>query len=303
MLVHNWGRLLRLEMGRDAGRTHITKAKILEDVRWAGESNVCDKFKIRGRLQVEFANTSSPGTWSNYCGKLNRLADGDNDGIGGDRSPEDLGGDQGGNNTGTNNRRDDNSDNRRREFLFVKASNVNINTFTGFNLSRSPYIPFSKFILKLILTQGHDGEELLKILDHVETYGDKRFTEAKLQALAEMYPKAYEYARAANAALLNWIEGAAHGLVDHGCENVLDAWRRLYNRYIPAAEDFQSLFMEELMMLKPVSEAEVDALFTEVERLTEWYIKTDSKGEATKAQWVRTALIKQTPASLVFNHH
>ena len=88
--------------------------------------------------------------------------------------------------------------------------------FSGFNLQKNAYIPFNKAIRKLILTQGEDGEELLKILDHIETYGDQKFTSANLRALADLYHKAYEYARAVNVALLNWIEGAAQGLVEHG---------------------------------------------------------------------------------------
>ena len=49
--------------------------------------------------------------------------------------------------------------------------------------------------------------------------------------------------------------------MEHGCDNGLDAWRRLYNRYIPGTDDLQSLFMEELMDLKPVSQQEVDSPF------------------------------------------
>ena len=37
---------------------------------------------------------------------------------------------------------------------------------------------------------------------------------------------------------------------------------------------------KELMNIKPVGEQGIDALFTEIERITEWYIKADGKGEA-----------------------
>ena len=87
-------------------------------------------------------------------------------------------------------------------------------------------------------------------------------------------------------------------MVEHGCDNGLDAWRRLYNRYIPAAEDVQNLPMEELMMLKQIAEQEIDNLFIEIERLTEWYIKADGQGEAMNAKWVRAALIKNLPKSI-----
>ena len=63
------------------------------------------------------------------------------------------------------------------------------------------------------MAQGCDGDELFKILDHVESYGDNSFTAINLKALHEIYPKAYEYARVVSAALLNWIEGVAQGLV------------------------------------------------------------------------------------------
>ena len=75
----------------------------------------------------------------------------------------------------------------------------------------------------------------------------------------------------------------------------------MYNRYIPASEDLQNLLMEELMTLKPVGEQDVDTLFSEIERLTEWYIKTDAKGEAMNAKWVRTARIKNLPKSVTQN--
>lgn len=86
-------------------------------------------------------------------------------------------------------------------------------------------------------------------MDHIEKYGEVNFTNIKLKARVDIHPKAYEYARVVNAALLTWTEGVAHGLVEHGCDNGLDAWRCLYNRYLPAAEDLQNLLMEELMML------------------------------------------------------
>ena len=72
--------------------------------------------------------------------------------------------------------------------------------------------------------------------------------------MADIYPKAYEYARAVQAALLNWTEGAAHGLVEHGCDNGFDAWRRLCNRCIPGAEDLHNLLVAELMTLKFVTD-------------------------------------------------
>ena len=300
-LVHNWGTLVRAELKGKAGWSQtFNKAKTLQDVRTAGDNIICNTPANGVRLNFDSPNSSSIGNSCTYGGDLNRLADGDCNDNGGDRSPGDPNGGNGTGNGITNkyNRRDDNEDRHRKEFLLVKSSNVNIETFTGFNLNRSPYIPFNKSLRKLILTQGQDGEELLTILDHIDTYGDNRFATIKLKALADVYPNAYEYALAVNAALLTWTEGAVHGLVEHGCDNGLEAWRRLYNRYLPAAEDLQNLLMEELMILKPVTEQDIDNLSIDIGRLIEWYIKADSQGEAMNANWVRAAFIKNLPRSI-----
>ena len=82
--------------------------------------------------------------------------------------------------------RDYGDDRKKREFLLVKSSNINITVFTGFNLQKNPCIPFNKAIRTLILTQGEDGEEFLKIFDHIETYEDQKFTSANLRALADI---------------------------------------------------------------------------------------------------------------------
>ena len=113
-----------------------------------------------------------------------------------------------------------------------------------------------------------------------------------------MHHKAYAYVHAVYVALVNWTEGAAQGLVEHGCDNGLDACRRSYNRYIPGADDVQQLLIEEFMRLKPVSEQGVDGLFTEVERIMEWYTKTDVNGESMNAKWVRAALIRNLPTGI-----
>ena len=300
-LVHNWGELVRRELGGkelQSTNTQVVKAKTLQDVRNVNTNGIYST--PTGKIRLNFGipeSDSSIGT-SMYGGDVNRVANNNSDRGGGNGSPGDL---DGNDVTTTHNRysgKDDSEDRRRREFLLVKSSCVNVTTFTGYNLSRSPYIPFNTALRKFIMTQGQDGEELLTILDHVESYGDEKFSNIHAKALADVYPKAYEYARAVQAALLNWTEGAAHGLVEHGCDNVLDAWRRLYNRYIPGAKDLQNLFMEELMTLKPVSESEVDSIFIEVERIMEWYTKTSSQGDTMNNKWVRAALLKNLPKSI-----
>ena len=89
-------------------------------------------------------------------------------------------------------------------------------------------------------------------------------------------PKALEYDRVVKAALLNWILGIAQGLVEHGTEGGLDAWRKLYHRYIPLADHMQNIRIRKLMCLKLVNEGDMDNLFDEAERIREQYIKIGS---------------------------
>ena len=303
-IVHNWGKLLREELGRaDNQINQTTKVKTLQDVKMASNNDKYNIPKDKIKPTLVSPRTGSSSNDSIYGGDMNNLArENKGNGDGGESNGGGSPGDPNGNGSNTVHRRwnirDDGDDRKRREFLLVKSSNINITIFAGFNLNKNPFIPFNKAIRKLILTQGGDGEELLKILDSIEIYGEQKFTNTNLRALSEIYPKAYEYARAVNAALLNWTEGAAQGLVEHGCDNGLDAWRRLYNRYIPGADDLQNLLMEELMLLKPVTEQEIDTLFIEVERIMEWYIKADSKGESMNTKWVRAALIKHLPKTI-----
>ena len=114
-------------------------------------------------------------------------------------------------------------------------------TFTGKNLQSYPYIKFNNQIRRLILTTGEDGEELLKHLNDIEKLGNEKFTNEDLHNFAKEVPKALEYDRVVKAALLNWISGIAQGLVEHGTECGFDAWRKLYHRYIPLADDMQNI--------------------------------------------------------------
>ena len=72
-------------------------------------------------------------------------------------------------------------------------------------------------------------------------------------------PKIYEYDRAIKAALLNWTSGIVNNMIKFNVEGAFDAWRELYNRYIPLAEDMQNIFIRELMSLKQVIENNIDA--------------------------------------------
>ena len=85
--------------------------------------------------------------------------------------------------------------------------------------------------------------------------------------MGTIHPKAEEFNRAIKAALLDWTSGIAKGLIRHNVINGLDAWRKLYHRYIPFASDLQDILIRELYDLKPVSEADIDNLFDEVARI------------------------------------
>lgn len=103
---------------------------------------------------------------------------------------------------------------------------------------------FNNLIRKLIFTQGKEGEDLLDVLDHVESFGGEKFTNAYLNNLHKQRPKVYEYSRAIRAALMNWIGGIAKGLIKHWVDNGLDAWRKLSHKYVPLAEDLQNFLIQ-----------------------------------------------------------
>ena len=52
------------------------------------------------------------------------------------------------------------------------------------------------------------------------------------------------------------------------------------------------------MNLKPVIEGKIDPLLMEIERIMEWYIKADGKGESMNNKWVRAALVKNLPKTI-----
>ena len=87
------------------------------------------------------------------------------------------------------------------------------------------------------MTMGKDGDELFDILDVREKLGSRKFTRKLLAEYHKDYLKIYEYDRAVKVALLNWTAGLAQGLVKYGNEGGLDAWRKMYNKYVPLADD------------------------------------------------------------------
>ena len=80
-------------------------------------------------------------------------------------------------------------------------------------------------------------------------------------------------------------------MVKYSVNNGFDAWRKLYHRYVPMAEDLQNILIQELMCLKSVGENEVDSLFNEIERITGLYVKTGTTDELPE-KWIRAAIMK-----------
>ena len=141
-------------------------------------------------------------------------------------------------------------DDRGREFSLAKFSNIIIQTISGKNLHRNPYLPFNKSFKRLIYNQGVDGERLLEILEDIETHGATQYDNNRLKELAEVCPKAMEYNRAIMFPLFNYIISIAKGMVEHVVENGFDAWRRLYHNHICLAEDFRKNINARTIFLK-----------------------------------------------------
>ena len=124
---------------------------------------------------------------------------------------------------------------------------------------------------------------LIQILEDVERYGAQPYDKDKFAALAQQCPRAYEYNVAIQNVLENYTTDIAEGMVRYGIHNGFDAWRRLFHHYVPLADDLQQLFIQELFELKPVDEHNVDKLFNDIQRISEWYIKNGTEALAEKA--------------------
>ena len=170
--------------------------------------------------------------------------------------------------------------------------------FTGKSLNNNPYLPFNNAIRRLTLAQGVDGEELLHILDKVEKMGGNTFTNELLKDLITVKPKAEEFNKAVNAALLSWTSGIAQGLVQHNVANGLDAWMKIYHRYIPLASDLQDILIRELYDLKLVTEGEIDSFFDDVARINEFCIKAGPSDDLSDRR-IKSAVLRNLPTELV----
>lgn len=152
---------------------------------------------------------------------------------------------------------------------------------------------FNNAIRNLILTQGHDGEELLDVLDHIESFGGEKLTNNYLANRSKQRHKVYEYSRVIKVALMNWTSGVAKGLIKHGVDNGLDAWRKLYYKYVPLAEDLQNLLIQELMNVQIVTEADVDQIFVDIERIRDLYTKAGTDEDDSSDRWIRAAVLRK----------
>ena len=189
-----------------------------------------------------------------------------------------------------------NKSNQYREVTLVSPNKIVIQTFSGNNLNSKPYLPFNKSIRKLIKAQGRNGLVLLQILDYVEKYGPKLFTNTKLAALVEQCPRAVEYNVAIQNVLGNYTSDVAEGMVRYGVCNGFDAWRRLYHYYIPLSQDLQQILIQELYDLKLVGENEVDKLFNDIQRISELYVRAGD--ENIPEQWLVAAVKRNLPIKM-----
>ena len=96
----------------------------------------------------------------------------------------------------------------------------------------------------------------------------------QLDELVRQHPKAAQFNRATMSVLFNYTSGNAKAMVAYGTNNGFDAWRRLYNHYLPLAADLQQIRIQELYALTLVNESGIDSLFNNVERITELYTTT-----------------------------
>ena len=235
----------------------MTKITILKSLLVRQKTTTTTTITAIGRIQRLAASPNSDES-PNSDGGLFQLSGVAANGEGQDDGGGDGGGAPGGNNMiNSGNTTYTNS----KELMLVNPRNVIVQTFSGTNLHNRPYMPFNKAMRKLIRAQGGDGELLLNIFDQVEEWGSTPFNNDKFSALVSHYHIVTQFNNAIQAALENYTTGVAECMVRYGVLNGLDAWRRLYNHYVLAAEDLHRILIHELYELRPVEDNSVDRLF------------------------------------------
>ena len=99
-------------------------------------------------------------------------------------------------------------------------------------------------IQRFIVSQGPDGEMLLRILESIEVLGIIKYTNEELQDPIKIYVKVKEFEVAVKAAFLNWTSGIAEQKSRYGVCNWFDAWRKLCNKYVTSVEDLQNILIQ-----------------------------------------------------------
>ena len=126
------------------------------------------------------------------------------------------------------------------------------------------------------------------MLTAAERQGDEPIDDKLLHNAAVKAPKVWEFNRVAHGALKNWIVGDAKKLVTYGVRGGSDAWRRLYNEYLPMDQTQQDIILTEIISLEPVKEKDVGTLLNRVEELRD---KHDRCGEKPLAEHILKRII------------
>ena len=105
------------------------------------------------------------------------------------------------------------------------------------------------------------------MLGKVEALEAIKYTNEQLQVMISRCAKVAEFDTGVKSALLNWTMGTANSFVRRIIDNGSDAWRKLYHRYVPFADDLQHISICELMSLTPVFEYDIDKSFNAIERI------------------------------------
>ena len=90
----------------------------------------------------------------------------------------------------------------------------------------------------------------------MEQNGAEEFDNDRLTAFIDQCPRAAEYDVAIQNVFENYTVDVAEGMVRYGVHNGFDVWRRFFHHHVPMAEDLQQIFIQELYVLKPVTEAD-----------------------------------------------
>ena len=186
------------------------------------------------------------------------------------RGDDDEPGDNGTGGNGESRNSNEGSDENKEkghEFQLVNSRNIAISKCSGSHGCKITYIDFNENIRNYISSKGRDGEILNTLLTGAEKQGDEPISNETLKNLEKKIPKIWEFNRAVLGALKNWTVGEAKKLVTYGIKGGFDAWRRLYNEYLPMDQTKQDIILTEIISLEPVKEKDVRLLLNRIEEL------------------------------------